>query len=83
MNLGHWSISITQSSDTVVFLGFEKYFEFSQMSTLASNIFVVVRFDTGEGRMRKIIESTQPLVLFFFGKDTEYGGTINVVIGVG
>ena len=53
------------------------------MSTLVSNIFVVVRFDTGEGRMRKIIESTQPLVLFFFGKDTEYGGTINVVIGVG
>ena len=41
-----------------------------------STLFVLVRFDTGEGIMRVIIEAPQPLVLSFFGEDTEHYGTI-------
>ena len=44
---------------------------------------MVVRFNIGEGKIRAHMEATQPLVLSFFGEDTDHGGTTNSLLGDG
>ena len=50
------------------------------MLASVSTVFVVVGFDTIEGRMVEFIEAPQPLVLSFFGEDTYHGGTTNSIL---
>ena len=53
------------------------------MLTSVSTLFAIVRFYMSEGKMRAGIESPQPLVLSFFGEDTEHDGTIIFLLGCG
>ena len=48
-----------------------------------STLFGVVRFDTGEGRMRVIIEAPQQLVLYFCGEYIDRDVTTNILLGGG
>ena len=64
------------------FLGVAKCCEASLLLTPVSILsVVVVRFDTGEGWVRSMIEAYQSLVLSFCGEETEHGGTKKVVLG--
>ena len=57
------------------FIGFAKDCIFSSFSMSVSTLFLVVRFDMGEGRIRAIIEYPQSLVLLLCVEDIENGST--------
>ena len=63
------------------FLGVEKYCESWLLLTSVSTIFLVVRFDTSEGRIRTKIDTPQSPVVSFFDDYIESCGKNNAFWG--